>query len=402
MTSSSCTLGKSLHAAGFVARSITRSGILVRSIGGRLAWPAACPRDFGCSSASRRCRSRCSRCSRSLERPRRRAWAARSSARRTRSPGARAASACCPSDVAGYTTPDQRAPGRDHHAADQPDPPPGRPRRQARRARAHPGGPAARAAAPRPAARAAGGGPHRARRPAGRALQGRPARPRDRRARVRRLRRPARAHGVHAARLQPGRAHHRHRPPREGGRHRHRQAARQAREAAPRSSRSRSRTRSTRWSRSRASSSTGAARYADARSEKATALASTRDDRHALEGDLRELEAAQARITLGAAGAVGRRRQRAGRPDPGRLRRADLARQRLDRVPVRHALGPPARRRGHRSAGGDADPRGEGRQRRARGLDRRLRQLHLHRPRRRALHLLRAPSRATRPRAARA
>jgi murein DD-endopeptidase MepM/ murein hydrolase activator NlpD len=37
--------------------------------------------------------------------------------------------------------------------------------------------------------------------------------------------------------------------------------------------------------------------YADARSEKATMLANTRDDRHALEGDLRELEAAQARVT---------------------------------------------------------------------------------------------------------
>jgi peptidoglycan DL-endopeptidase CwlO len=38
-------------------------------------------------------------------------------------------------------------------------------------------------------------------------------------------------------------------------------------------------------------------RYADARSEKSTLLARTRDDRHALEGDLRELEAAQARVT---------------------------------------------------------------------------------------------------------
>jgi murein DD-endopeptidase MepM/ murein hydrolase activator NlpD len=37
--------------------------------------------------------------------------------------------------------------------------------------------------------------------------------------------------------------------------------------------------------------------YSEARSEKSTLLASTRDDRHALEGDLRELEAAQARIT---------------------------------------------------------------------------------------------------------
>ena len=38
-------------------------------------------------------------------------------------------------------------------------------------------------------------------------------------------------------------------------------------------------------------------RYADARSEKSTMLASTREDRHSLEGDLQELEAAQARVT---------------------------------------------------------------------------------------------------------
>ncbi|MGH2968098.1 MAG: murein hydrolase activator EnvC family protein, partial [Solirubrobacteraceae bacterium] len=38
-------------------------------------------------------------------------------------------------------------------------------------------------------------------------------------------------------------------------------------------------------------------RYADARSQKSTLLAKTRDDRHALEGDLRVLEAAQARVT---------------------------------------------------------------------------------------------------------
>ena len=37
-------------------------------------------------------------------------------------------------------------------------------------------------------------------------------------------------------------------------------------------------------------------RYADARAEKSTLLASTRDDRHALEGDLRELEAENARV----------------------------------------------------------------------------------------------------------
>jgi murein DD-endopeptidase MepM/ murein hydrolase activator NlpD len=44
-------------------------------------------------------------------------------------------------------------------------------------------------------------------------------------------------------------------------------------------------------------------RYADARSEKATMLASTREDRQHLEGDLRELEAQQARVTAALQGA---------------------------------------------------------------------------------------------------
>ena len=37
-------------------------------------------------------------------------------------------------------------------------------------------------------------------------------------------------------------------------------------------------------------------RYADARSDKSTLLASTREDRHSLEGDLRALEAEQAKV----------------------------------------------------------------------------------------------------------
>ena len=115
--------------------------------------------------------------------------------------GARAASACSSSDVAGYTRRINSLQGEITDAAGPPVPPAVQPGPQARRAGPHPGGPAPRAAPPRPAARAARRGPQGARRPPRRALQGRLARPRDRRARGRRLRRPARAHGVHAARL---------------------------------------------------------------------------------------------------------------------------------------------------------------------------------------------------------
>ena len=49
------------------------------------------------------------------------------------------------------------------------------------------------------------------------------------------------------------------------------------------------------------------ARYADARTQKSTLLASTRDDRHSLEGDLRDLDAQQAQIQarLAAASSAG-------------------------------------------------------------------------------------------------
>ena len=126
--------------------------------------------------------------------------------------------------------PDQRAAGRHHGAADQAGAPAGQPGPQARRARAHPGGPAPRAAAARPPARPPRRGARRALQAARRALQGRPARPRDRRARVRRLRRPARAPSSCSA-SPPGRADHRHRGQGQEGGDRDREAARPAREA---------------------------------------------------------------------------------------------------------------------------------------------------------------------------
>ena len=59
--------------------------------------------------------------------------------------------------------------------------------------------------------------------------------------------------------------------------------------------------------------------YADARSEKSSLLASTREDRHHLEGDLRALEAAQARVTaaLQSAGGGGGGSAPAGPIQPG-------------------------------------------------------------------------------------
>ena len=114
----------------------------------------------------------------------------------------------------------------------------------------------------------------------------------------------------------------------------------------------------------------------DARAVKARALDVTRVKRQDLEGDLAALEKEQAAVLARAPGRAGRR---AGRADPPGLRPADLARQRPGRLAVRHALGPPARRRRHRRAGRHADPRRRLRPRRAARLDRRLRQLHVHR-----------------------
>ena len=135
----------------------------------------------------------------------------------------------------------------------------------------------------------------RAGRPPRRALQGRQARRRDRRAERRRLRRHARPHRVHAARVRPGRAHHRPRP----------HGARRGEAAPPRTSAC-SRVRQTKIaaaiearrdevSRVRGQLVDRRDQFAAVRSDKATALASTRDSRKHLEGDLAALEAANAK-----------------------------------------------------------------------------------------------------------
>ena len=117
--------------------------------------------------------------------------------------------------------------------------------------------------------------------------------------------------GVHPARVRPGRAHH---PPGQGGqggRDRDGQAARQARGAAGEDhARGRSRG-ATRSPPSRAGWSTAAASVEGVRAGKQRALASTRERRHSLEGDLRVLEREQARITARLAGGLGRAGRRA-------------------------------------------------------------------------------------------
>ena len=231
MRSTSRTPPKALHAAGFLARSITRGDFMenarrgaprvarrmthrVRLLIGVALLPLALFAFLPLVSSGQQKNLRLQ--DRAQEGPDRLAQGPRAGAvlRRRR-----------------LHAQDQRAAGRHHGAADQAGAPAGEPGPQARRARPHPGGPAPRAAAARPAARPAGRGARGALQAARRALQGRPARPRDRRARVQRVRRPARAHGVHAARLRPGRAHHRRRRDGEGRRHGDREAARQAREA---------------------------------------------------------------------------------------------------------------------------------------------------------------------------
>ena len=131
--------------------------------------------------------------------------------------------------------------------------------------------------------------------------------------------------------------------------------------------------------------------FAAVRSDKATALASTRETRQHLEGDLAALEAANAKVQSqiaaaqngtapGAAGPI--------RPGSGGLV-----------WPVNGPIVSPfGMRWGRLHAGVDiavagrhADPRRAVGQGHPHGLDRRLRQLHLHRPRQRAVHLLRAP-----------
>ena len=127
-------------------------------------------------------------------------------------------------------------------------------------------------------------------------------------------------------------------------------------------------------------------------------LASTRADRQELEGDLRALEAEQAKVpaALQASSGGGGGSAPAGpvRPGSGGLV-----------WPVNGPIVSPfGMRWGRLHAGVDiavagrhADPRRRLRQGRAARLDRRLRQLHLHPARRLAVDVLRATSRATRP-----
>ena len=118
--------------------------------------------------------------------------------------------------------------------------------------------------------------------------------------------------------------------------------------------------------------------YAQVRSSKSVALASTRDSRQHLEGDLAALEKENARIQAQLASAQnGSAPVSSGpiRPGSGGL---------IWPVngpiisPFGDALGAPARWRRHRGAVGDAGPRREGGPRPDRRLGQRLRQLHLH------------------------
>ncbi len=288
--------------------------------------------------------------------------------------------------------PDQHAAVGHHAALDAPAAAADEPGPQARGARGRPAQAARRARAADAPARAPARRPARARLAADRALQGRCARRDHGRARVRGLRRPLDPHRVHGARLAPGREGDGHRLRGQGRRDRHRQAAEHAREAR------------------------GADREADRGRARRGVLDPRRarePPRHHPERPLDQVRAA-ARLTRAPPGTPGRRRKAAGpvgqdpgpagrllRPDVGRAgqarqRRPDLARQRHAHVTVlRDALlGVLSPGHRHRRARRHADPRRRGRQGRAdagRRLLRRLRQLHVHPARRRALHLLRAP-----------
>ena len=125
----------------------------------------------------------------------------------------------------------------------------------------------------------------------------------------------------------------------------------------------------------------------EVRADKHQSLVSVRSDRHELETNLASLEKEQAKI---AARLAGVNVQPAGVRAAG-LGPLHLAGQRHVHLAVRLPLGAAARRHRHRRSRGHPDPRRRRRHRRDRRLDRRLRQLHLHQPRRRRLHVLRPP-----------
>ena len=119
------------------------------------------------------------------------------------------------------------------------------------------------------------------------------------------------------------------------------------------------------------------------RNGRRTILASVREQRVEAEEDLAAMERAQAGIRNSLAGRP--------RPDQAGLRAADLSRQRNLHLAVRPALGPPARGRRYLGAHRHPDPRGRRGPRGARGLDRRLRPVHLHPAHGLHVHLLWPP-----------
>ena len=199
-----------------------------------------------------------------------------------------------------------------------------------------------------------------------------------RRARVRRLRRPARAHRVHEARLRPRLADHRPRDRARRGARRPPSISRWSRSARPRSP-----TRSRRVTRSRASGSSSST----AAHIRPRALYHHQRDRarqHAQQPHLRGRprrcwrKEDRRKIQAQLASRPGRAGHRH-RSGPWRL----LTVNEPGRVAVRHALGPAAPGRRHRGAVGHAGARRQVREGLDRRLGQRLRQLHLHRPRRR-------------------
>ena len=213
------------------------------------------------------------------------------------------------------------------------------------------------------------------------------------RARVRGLRRPADAHRVHGARLAPGRARSwtssptprrtRPRPPSGSTR------SRSARRGSPREIESQR----DEVSIVRVGLVDRRDRIQTARSNKIALLAQLARPPPRARGRRRE-PARGAGEDPGQAGRLLRPGHRG--PDQARLGRPDLARQRPDHLAVlRVALVgvlPPGHR--HRRPRRHADPRRRGRQGRADAVRRRLRrlrQLHLHPARRRAVDVLRAP-----------